>query len=423
MTKLYKSIVTGAAASAMLLQAIMPAFAATTIEITGNGAGSDNWTTVSQSSTTTVTQNNTANVTNNVDADAKTGGNDANFNTGGDVYIHTGAAKVEASVENSLNTNSAEVDCCSTAGATEVKISDNGAFSENGVGLTQTTRTTVDQDNTANVTNNVDADAKTGDNDAYKNTGGDVTVVTGDAKADVSVVTSANVNVAEIKTGAMGSSNPSASFVISGNGAGSDNYITAVLAKTTRLDHDNRANVTNDVDADAKTGGNDAGFNTGGDAIIGTGDAKVIADVDNEVNFNVADADCGCTWDVLAKIAGNGAEACDENKDDMDNIIKLDLISAQVLGQDNLSYLHNDLTDLDAFTGWNDVESNTAEVDGGDPAIVTGDATVESGVSNSGNVNTIGNVGSVTPFPMPDWSDYDFTFNMAALWAFFGMSA
>ena len=42
------------------------ALAGTTIEISGNGAGSDNWATVEQSSTTSVQQSNTANVTNNV---------------------------------------------------------------------------------------------------------------------------------------------------------------------------------------------------------------------------------------------------------------------------------------------------------------------------------------------------------------------
>ena len=416
MTKFSKQIFSVLAAGVMVANVATPALASTTIEISGNGAGSDNWSTVNQTSNTTVTQNNTANVTNNVNADAKTGGNNANFNTGGDVTVNTGNAGVVADVTNVLNSNAANVSCCST-GNTNVNISGNGAYSDNGVTLGQSTNTTVSQNNVANVTNNVNADAKTGGNDAYKNTGGDVTISTGKALVDASVSTTANMNVAHVGS-ALGASNPSASFVISGNGAGSDNYITAELAKTTSVTQDNTANVTNDVDADASTGHNDAGFNTGGDQMIHTGDVAVIADVDNAVNFNAADVDCGCTWDVLAKIAGNGAEGSHNWWFDYpDNIIDLTLDSTQAVGQGNVANLTNDLEDLDAKTGHNDLESNTAEVNG-DPVISTGNAAVRTGVSNSGTVNTVGDL----PFDMPEMpSNVEFSFNFAAFLAFFGM--
>ena len=105
--------------------------------------------------------------------------------------------------------------------------------------------------------------------------------------------------------------------------------------------------LTNDVDADAKTGENEAEFNTGGDVMIDTGDAKVIAEVDNSVNFNYADVDCGCTWDVTAKIAGNGAEADTHHKryhqDKGDNIIALNLNSGQAVGQGNDANLQTNL--------------------------------------------------------------------------------
>ncbi|MBI4129854.1 hypothetical protein HY468_00910, partial [Candidatus Roizmanbacteria bacterium] len=221
---------------------------------------------------------------------------------------------------------------------------------------------------------------------------------------------------------AQSASNPSASFIISGNGAGTDNYIGATLAKVTTVDQYNTAYITTDVDADASTGKNDAGFNTGGEVVIATGDAKVLADVDNSVNFNFADVDCGCTWDVLAKIAGNGADP-DHHEwwwwDDPDNTITLNLDSIQAVGQGNGSYLYTQLDDLNAKTGHNKVESNTADPEG-DPIIITGDALIESGVENSGNVNT---VGDFTPFLMPEWPDFDFSFDMSAMWAFFGMNA
>ncbi len=425
MIDLKRRIVTGIATSAILINALAPvAFAETTIVISGNGAGSDNWTTVNQTNKTTVTQNNNAIVTNMVDADAKTGGNDAGFNTGGNVGIHTGDATVKADITNDLNRNAAEVDCCS-AGSTDVKISENGAGSQNGVQLGEKTTTTVTQDNKAMVTNMVDADAKTGGNDAYKNTGGDVMIGTGNATVDTNVSTTANVNSAKVGS-VVGPVNPSASFIISGNGAGSDNSIVAGLTKGTKLDQDNFAMVLNTVDADAKTGGNDAGFNTGGDVMIGTGNAKVYADVDNSVNFNYADVDCnGCAMSVLAKIVGNGAEGCQDGKD-MDNIINLTLNNSQTLGQGNMSFLTNMLKDLDAKTGHNDVYSSTGEVDDpSDPAINTGDALIDTNVSNSGNVNVIGQLPMVDLSDLlPDF-DYDvnFSVNFAALWAFLHMGA
>ncbi len=415
-TKLTTAIATGA----VLLNALAPmALASTTIEISGNGAGSDNWATMNQVTTQTVTQNNVANVTNNVDANASTGGNDANLNTGGTVIIDTGDAKSKVNVTNDLNKNLAEVDCCQ-AGDTNVTVSGNGADSDNGVKLEQTTRATVTQNNNATVNNDVDADAKTGYNDAIANTGSDVIISTGNAESDVNVSTTANVNSAKVGNNGAGASNPSATFVISGNGAGSDNYITAALTKVNAVSQKNSANVINDVDADASTGGNDANLNTGGDVIIATGKAKVMADVENTVNFNSADIDCGCTWDVKAKIAGNGAEdpKNEENSDEEENLITVDLASTQTIGQGNGSFLNNDLEDLNAKTGKNDVESNTGSVEGGDPAILTGDATVDSSVSNSGNVNV---VGDFLPIELPEVPNFEFSFNFAALWAFFNL--
>lgn len=413
MTDFKKRIVTGIATAAVLANAAVPAaFAGTTIEISGNGAGSDNWANVSQNSTTAVNQSNNANVNNTVNSNANTGNNDANYNTGGDVHIDTGNASTNTTVSNVLNSNAAEVDCCNN-GDTNVNISGNGAWSNNGVQLGSNTTTAVNQTNNANVNNNVDADAKTGYNDANSNTGGDVYIDTGKASAEVSVSTVANVNSARVSS--HGNGNPDASFMITGNGAGSDNYLTAYLSKSTGVGQSNNANIDNDVDADAKTGGNDANWNTGGDVHIDTGNASVDAEVDNSVNFNFADVDCGCTWDVLAKISGNGAE--EHHGDYPDNIITLNLDSAQAVGQGNNANLNNDLEDLDAKTGYNDAKANTGEADS-DPAVHTGDADVNSAISNSGNVNSVGDLN----FEWPELPEVEYSFNFAALWAFFGMS-
>lgn len=421
MNKLQKRIASAIAASAVFVQLSAPALATTSIVISGNGSGSVNYGTVTETSTTTVTQGNTANVTNNVDADANTGENSANYNTGGGTVVSTGDAGTNVSVANNLNSNAAHVDCCDNSGGTDVTINGNGSFSQNTVELTDTSTTKLDQDNRATVTNTVDSDTTTGENGAKLNTGGDVVVLTGKASTDVSVSTTANSNVATVGTPTAGN-NPSASFHITGNGALSDNYIRAKLVKSSTLEQDNYARVVNNVDADADTGSNNAGFNTGGEAVINTGDAYAKAEVNNDVNFNYASLNCGCAgWDVMAKISGNGANP-EKYTDNMhmsllgDNVIDLTLANTKVYGQDNNTSLDNDLRWLDAKTGGNDNSSNTGEGNS-DPLVATGDAWTGTSVSNSGNVNTIGG----NPLIDWPWTDVNTNFNMSAVLALFGL--
>ena len=428
MNSIQRKAVSIATSGAILLSLVAPAVAGEII-ISQNGAGSDNYVTVTQTTTTTVTQSNVANVTNDVDADADTGNNDADFNTGGDVMIVTGNAKAYVDVENTLNSNIADVDCC-VPDDTEVLIKNNGAMSNNDVELVQIARTNVDQDNFANVRNDIEyINADTGNNSAGLNTGGDVVISTGNALADVSVSTHANSNSATVGGDYGDMMAPHASFKILGNGAFSDNFITAGLFKSVRVDQDNVARVTNDVDADADTGDNDAGFNTDGAVAIVTGNAKVFVDVDNMLNFNHADVDCGCTWDVHAEIARNGAEGgyshpCGEYQGgycgDMDNnVIALVLDSRQVFLQDNLANLSNDVTRIDADTGDNGAGLNGGDT-GDDPSILTGDAMVDIGVYNTVNTNSIGDLFE-WPWDNIQMKDYDLSMDFMALLAYFGL--
>ncbi len=156
------------------------------------------------------------------------------------------------------------------------------------------------------------------------------------------------------------------------------------------ITQDNYAYVKNKVDADADTGNNDANRNTGGDVSIDTGDATVDVSVDNWLNFNHADLDCGCLlddWDL--KIGGNGV--------DTTNDIDLTLEDGKNNGvfQDNDAYLKNKVKDADADTGNNDANRNTGQPDG-DPSVTTGDADVMVDVNNSLNVNSVGG-------EAPDW--------------------
>ena len=417
MTNITKKFATAIATGALLAQAVAPiAFAETSLEISGNGAGSENEVTVKQTSSTNVEQKNVANVTNKVNADADTGNNKANYNTGGEVMIDTGKAVVNAHVSNNLNTNVAEVENCNCAQDTDVKVSGNGAFSDNKVNVSNRNNVELNQKNYADVYNKVNVDANSGDNSAGFNTGGDVVIMTGDAKTSAHVSTAANANWAKIGSGH--GDNGEVSLRILDNGAGSDNYISAYIKNDTELDQKNDAEVRNYVDADADTGDNDANFNTGdGWVVIDTGNATVNASIDNEVNFNAADVDCGCAYDLLAKIAGNGAEVGHNYNSEADNKIKATLEHYQDFDQKNYADLLNDYDGWTTSTGDNEVSKNTAGSDT-DPAVFTGDALVNVGVENSGNSNILGDVS----LPEVELPEVDFDLNWSAMWAFFGMS-
>jgi hypothetical protein len=248
------------------------------------------------------------------------------------------------------------------------------------------------------------------------NTGGDVSVITGKAKASAVISTHANENWAKIAPALGGGGASAVSLRILGNGAGSSNWINAALAKATVLTQENLAEVLNEVEAKADSGDNDANFNTGGDVTIMTGKAETGAAVDNEVNFNYASLDCGCAWGLFAKIEGNGADPEKEGEQGPDNGIAAILSSTQVGTQGNLAGLENILDEeLKADSGDNDANSNTGDPEG-DPSILTGDAVVTAGVSNSGNVNKIGNVLPL-PWPLPE---VDWSFDWSGFWAFFG---
>src|SRR3989338_11490649 len=81
---------------------------------------------------------------------------------------------------------------------TTIEISGNGNNSTNDVNVTNNDTTDVNQTNTFNVTLNVSSKAYTGNNKASNNTGGDVTIDTGNATSNVTVNVSGGYNIANI---------------------------------------------------------------------------------------------------------------------------------------------------------------------------------------------------------------------------------
>src|SRR3990170_513335 len=281
MHKLLYKAGTGIAAAAIIAQGFAGvALATIDVEISGNGANSTNDANVAVSDNTQVTQNNTANITNNVNVSADTGKNDANKNTGGDVDITTGNASTTVGVSNTANANVADVDVDSDTGKNDanantggsvsittgnadttvavantanknvatvgngsgnggslsVVISGNGYKSTNLVNVALASTTGVQQNNRANITNDVDVDADTGKNDANKNTGGDVEILTGNADADVDVSNLANFNFADVDScGCI----LDGTVKIAGNGAKSDNDANVALASAKVIGQNN----------------------------------------------------------------------------------------------------------------------------------------------------------------------------------------
>lgn len=404
MTKFKKQIVAALSAGSMLFSTATSAFAATTLEISGNGTDSKSNIVTENSGSTTVLQSNTAVVTNNITSNSNTGDNSASKNTGGDVAVRTGDAKTEVKVENNLNSNTAHVDCCAN-GDTDVVVSGNGYDSDNKVVVKDARDNSIYQNNEAKVENAVEAKANTGKNDTDKNTGGDVLVSTGDAQTKVDVSTAANSNWAVVGGGH--NDEGSVSLKVMGNGTDSDNDIYLKLGGDNTIVQDNWADVKNAIEAKAVTGYNDADKNTGGDVAVLTGDAKTQVMVDNMVNFNWANVDCGCVTDLTAKISGNGYES--------DNTIKATLggdtgvFQGGKEGNGNTALLDNYLNS-GSQTGKNDADKNTSDYLG-DPWVLTGDSSSYTTVENSGNVNTYG---AEAP---SEWPAFDFNFSLSLDWA------
>lgn len=195
--KILQKIGAGLATGALLTVASVPsAFAATDVNVSGNGAFSDNNAAVSSSCSTSLDQTNVSNISNNVVTRANTGGNTASFNTGGSVTIFTGDATTDVEVSNAAGSNVASVDGsgCST-GSTDVSVHGNGAFSDNSVYVRNWDRESWRQFNANYLRNQIYTNLTTGNNSANFNTGTDVVIHTGSTNADVEVENEAGSNV------------------------------------------------------------------------------------------------------------------------------------------------------------------------------------------------------------------------------------
>lgn len=419
----------------------------------GNGAGSTNDIGVGVSQEDVLVQENRANVDNDLDQDVRTGANRASNNTGGNSLVETGDADSSATIVNMLNTNAAGVkvaqftvsddhvgdyvldfdtNCvsgCGSTGSASLGNEGNGSDSLNTIGYESDNNSATFQTNDADIVNTLTLAADSGNNDASRNTGGDVSIRTGDASVTANILNFANNNIAGnvvvglvniygnflgdivLPAGYFTQAETESYFLNEGNGSGSSNSLAFSQVDDSSIFQFNDALIQNDVNIDVNTGGNTANRNTGGDVLVDTGDASATANVLNVANTNLVGGDW---WLVLVNEAGKwigkilgspeGAnfagsagtqfEAGDsgeitavntKNGAGSDNSIDYSETTTETIVQDNDATIQNTLN-LSANTGDNTASDNT----GGNTRVRTGDADVVANIINFVNNNIVG---------------------------------
>lgn len=144
---------------------------------------------------------------------------------------------------------------------TFVSIHGNGSFSDNEVEISGSNSTSIVQNNESTIVNDVDVSNNTGGNRASGNTGGDVSIETGDATSNVEIINHGNTNVASLNDCGC---DEDLSVVISGNGFRSDNEVSIDQDNSKEVIQNNDTFISNDVDVDNNTGDNRANNNTSG---------------------------------------------------------------------------------------------------------------------------------------------------------------
>lgn len=192
-----KKLGTAIATAAILGSVMAPvaAFADTTVDVTGNGAGSTNYVNANQSNTTVVDQTNITKSYVKVNAKANTGGNSCSDNTGGDCTIDTGMATNDVTVSVTGGNNTATVAPCGCDTTTDVTVADNGADTHNTVKAKKTNTVVATQFTKTKSKVKTRVKAKTGNNVADANTNGSNSITTNDAANTVDVTVGGGSNV------------------------------------------------------------------------------------------------------------------------------------------------------------------------------------------------------------------------------------
>ncbi|MEK7581481.1 MAG: hypothetical protein AAB512_04300 [Patescibacteria group bacterium] len=149
-------------------------------------------------------------------------------------------------------------------------ITENGAGSTNTISVTNTCSATVVQANDSDISVKVKQTANTGGNEANKNTGGDVSILTGDVSQTASVSIAGSTNTA-VAPSCCGCEQVTPAADISLNGADTTNAVVTNTVKLTSATQANKTKVKARIKQKAKTGKNKANENTNGVVDVTTG--------------------------------------------------------------------------------------------------------------------------------------------------------
>jgi hypothetical protein len=386
MTKLQTKLSTALATGALLFNSFTGVALAAeyNFSISGNGSDSESEVDLDVDRDTAVYQSNATEIVNDIHVSSNTGDNKVEDNTGGSVDVQTGDAEVSAQVTNQAGSNVAQVDQCDCDGDIDVDIHGNGTDSDNKVELDLDRDTEIVQENETAILNELYVKANTGENDVEDNTGGDISLSTGDVSVGtdehpVEIKNFAGSNLAVVGGDSDGGG---IDLDISGNGSDSENEIDIDYDAEIGFFQFNATQIYNDLWIKGNSGENDVEDNTlswGGSLDVETGDVDVDVFVENAAGFNAATSDCGCILDVTGAIEHNGT--------DSENELELELEDKLETVQDNADAF---LTEGSVYgrTGENDAEDNT----NGDLDVVTGDSSTEFEVANSGGINVFGDL-------------------------------
>lgn len=423
-----------------------------------NGSNSTNSSSASSDTTNETTIDNNAKIDTEIVGLSLTGDNDASRNVG-DSIILTGDANLSATVITDANTtamgvynfdvngnqsgdivlgeNSANCVNCDDSDSVVATNSGNGSDSTNEANASSTTTTEETITNDADVVNDINLTASSGDNDASRNTGGDSTIVTGDANVAANVINTLNTvvsgtiytvnifgnlvgNILLPQEQSSGSGcgdccNQNVTASNTDNGANSENTAEASSTNTSTTTQTNNATIQNNLNIDGTTGNNEANFNTAGDSVIDTGEVNVSASTLNVANLNVSGSPCdppvylvfvnqlgqwvgqilgapegsyyygsdgivylvGPGGELIATNSGNGAGSTNTASATSEN--------TTTVNQTNNATITNNIN-IDANTGGNSTSRNT----GGNNSITTGDANIVVNLVNFINSNFSG---------------------------------
>ena len=169
---------------------------------------------------------------------------------------------------------------------TTAEITNNGSHSTNTIVTNNNCSVNVEQKNKTYVGVNANVPASTGGNQANDNTGGDVTITTGDATASAQIAVGGSTNDAIVPDCCCQCNGQGDGAVISENGTHSTNTVVTNNTSSTNTKQKNKTKVRVNATIKAKTGKNKANNNTGGsvNTSTGTADAALGVTVDPSSN-------------------------------------------------------------------------------------------------------------------------------------------